>query len=251
MFRKFAAIVALFGLVGFVACSDDNGNPRIDTGADVIVVPDIGDYDLPQGDTMPAADLDCMGLLECTLPCGENQTCITDCINRGTQAAVTDFQAWISCLQGSMQGTCATDCADPNSQACNDCLETDCATEYDTCAPPITGFGDTCDETNTCPDGLTCLFSGEEATVGFCTRTCEGSGYPCYGNPTGTNAACIIPTTGGDTVCGFVCKYDDGVTDPIPEWACPNEGTGMECGTDPNPDCGGTPPCQYTCEVIE
>jgi len=222
--------------------ASDQGAP--DQSADVT---SDGVGDGPLDDAPAQSWLDCRGIYECTVACGTDAQCAQQCADRGTPAGSTHFGDLMTCLQGALAGACAVDCADPSSSDCTSCLASQCQAEFLACIPPIAGFGDVCSDNAPCPTGLGCLKEQPTDTYGYCTRACEFTGYPCTGGPPGTNPVCLIPLPTSGHVCGFICELDTGGGSS--EWPCPGQPTGMVCSSESNPPCGGTPPCQYFCEV--
>ncbi|MCK5800213.1 MAG: hypothetical protein KAI47_23645 [Deltaproteobacteria bacterium] len=219
MKRKLGLILGTLGMVAFIgACSDDTGTkPAIylDSGADTGgVVTDTGGVVADTGGVVadtggPATDT-CMDIVSCVDACGTDQTCATACVSKGTADAQAKFQAVLTCFDGAIKGTCATQCANQSDPACGTCVKTECAAENTACqgggGTPEAGFGDFCDgKTPTCKTGFECVLMATDK--GLCTKTCTNKGGMCTGSPTGTQAFCFITdSTQTKFWCGFVCK---------------------------------------------
>jgi hypothetical protein len=75
----------------------------------------------------------CGQVLQCGAACGTDQACVANCISQGTAEAQTLIKAMAQCFNTAAAGTCATPCANQQSQECQTCLSTECKTEMDAC----------------------------------------------------------------------------------------------------------------------
>jgi hypothetical protein len=112
-----------------------------------------------------------------------------------------------------------------------DAMEPDTAVP-DTSVPEPTRdrvFGQACERTEDCVDGLLCLpRAGTSRGGGYCTRPCSRLDTACSGAPQRSHAECALELESGSTVCAFVCLLDHG--DHFHSYDCPSiDGARMRC----------------------
>lgn len=72
----------------------------------------------------------CSEVFECLNTCGQDQACVNTCFESGCYDAQLQAQAVYNC----MLTNCTIECgADPNSQACTQCIGVNCGTEAQAC----------------------------------------------------------------------------------------------------------------------
>ena len=55
------------------------------------------------------------------------------CVTQGTASAQAEFNALNTCLGNAVSGSCASACANIQSNACQQCMATACMTEINGC----------------------------------------------------------------------------------------------------------------------
>jgi len=114
----------------FLLCACDNNRlsagPDLDPAPDLTTVPDLR----PAGAT-------CKETQACIEGCTSTSKCVPDCIALLSTAAMPYFDALENCAQPACATTSvggpAPACASPGSQACQDCINQNCASQETAC----------------------------------------------------------------------------------------------------------------------
>ena len=242
MLRKVAFMACMAGAVVFaMACSDDSGAKKIFKDQGGVTLDSGGGTKQDKGGTTKqdkggttkkdgggtTVPKDCYDIIVCASKCSSgDQTCAQKCISAAPAAAQTKYNAYQTCAQAAIKGSCKASCTSSSDPKCMPCVNAACKKEKDACygtgGAVTPGFGAVCDTTTKCLTGLTCLMMSSTATKGVCLKECTGSGKPCSGGPAGTAPYCIMGATGSTKMyCGFVCKAS------TQTWPCP---TALKCG---------------------
>jgi hypothetical protein len=136
-------VVFVAGCAGESPAKKDGAPPAPDSS---LTWPDSGGSDSfspgweggPQPDTVPQPDLgpveggaggkSCGEIADCAKSCTD-MVCVSTCLSGGCPSAQTVAQALLSCGATS----CLSSCMSGFSQACLNCLSTNCPTEYAAC----------------------------------------------------------------------------------------------------------------------
>lgn len=245
MLRVAGIILALVGALALVGCGDDS-KAKGDKGVTLPdgggpgeggIFPDYGPYPDYGQPSEGGTGSTCTQIMSCVANCGASDTaCLNSCVAAGSADAQAKFQALLTCMNNAGTGTCATDCADPSSQACSTCIAGACAAEITACQAGGTATGSNsgaiCNQSTPCPDmSEGCFFTQESATGnGMCLGKCQNTGDNCQVPNAATQLSkCQIQeTTTKEMYCGWFCEVS-GQT-----YSCPNA-TDFDCKVlDPN-----------------
>jgi hypothetical protein len=210
-----------------VSCDDTSSTGKKDTRTDGSTRDGSTHADLKAKD-LGSGTLTCNKILDCQAACASSDTACSDkCLGQGLPAAQQHFNALDQCSKTAQTGTCKTRCANPSTTDCFLCIDQACADELHYClfGDPRPGFGETCTDSSTCQEGLTCEKIVTTSAKGFCTLGCTGTDH-CQGAPLGTFARCNRAKPSGGKFCGFVCKMTN--ASGLQEYPCPSA---MKCST--------------------
>jgi len=173
-------VTALLAIAALTACPGNTpyNPPSAKDGGAVVYLDGGGNISPPA----PTADgsaatpnptpgsMTCAEIDTCAASCTD-QTCFQSCLSQGSADGQAKMQALEQCDSQSVQGSCKTQCATPDSQTCWTCLDQACATQVQACfgttTPPITP--PTTTGTLTCSQIGDCY---EKCTTEACYDTC-------------------------------------------------------------------------------
>lgn len=213
-----ALTLLLVGALTAVGCgTSGDGQPSSDRG---VILPDSGPADLQTG-------ISCSAIASCYGKCSVgDQACMNTCFARGSSDAQAKFQAVVSCMNDAgASGVCSTECTDPSSDACSDCVVQECAAEIDACkgvSPVDPNSGALCGQAgSSCHPSDICVIFSQGAANGMCLGTCNNLGDHCQVADLATQLSkCAFQVSlggQGQYVCGWLCEVSGKA------FACPND----------------------------
>jgi hypothetical protein len=231
MLRVAGIILALVGALALVSCGDDSkakGDKGVTLGdsgppTEGGLFPDYGPYP-DTGPTEGGTGSTCSQIVNCVAACGQSdQACMNACVAAGSADAQAKFQALLTCMNNAGTGACATDCADPSSQACTNCIAQACSAELQACQGGGTATGSNsgaiCNQSTPCPDPSEGCFPLNSASQnGMCLGKCQNSGDTCQVPDAATQLSkCLIEEQNThEYYCAWFCEVS-GQT-----YSCPN-----------------------------
>ena len=182
--------------------------------------------------------LDCNGYYQCLVACGGDTTCATDCQTQASSAAIEDYDAYETCVDGACPGMDATCQMEAASGAC--------ATEYAACFGGVTDCDPPCGAGQVCAAGACVPECQPDCGDGVCGDDgCGGSCGECEAGFTCDAAGqCVADAT---LSCAGRCGvYDEGAPCQCDE-TCFNNGDCCQdvcdqCAADFPDDCSGCVP---------